>query len=147
MSSTKDALDHTRQRMLVGMLVGFALWQGIRIADGFAVAHTDWVALRWGLLATGLAGWLCWSYYLVRMLMLGRKLRAEPALAAALNDEFIQHGRLRAFATAFWVVMAGQAVAAGFGAFLRLDGALVANITILIGVSAAIGAFLLYTRE
>lgn len=138
-----DALDRSRRRMLIGLLAGFGVWQAAGIASELLSrgALPRWASLL--SIALSLAGWLYWSVNIVRMLKWIHRVRASAGAADALNDERIRDARLRAFSFALALVLAAQLVPL----FAPISARVGAQLTILVGCVAAIGAFLILERE
>lgn len=133
--------ERTRTRLLLGGLLGFVLWQGLNLADRALGASLDRTTRR-ALVIGSLVGWLGWLYHLVRTTILGRKVRGTPHLELALNDEFIQMARLKAWRAGLFAVLAAQGVLIVY----QGPASIAAQFTILVGVAASIGAFLFYER-
>jgi hypothetical protein len=142
--------DHDRLRghMLLGALVGFAVWQGATIANELLAPTTTPRSMRITLVVISLAGGAYWSFYLFKILRWGRHISTDAAVATALNDERTELNRLKAFRLAFFAVMLTQLIvmiASLF--FLTIPAMISAQLTILVGCTAFIGGFLLYERE
>lgn len=135
----QEQLDRRRYRSILWFLVGFGIWQGLRVAQGL------WPTLNtWPLdpVATGisLTGWIVWLYQLTRLFLLKRGL--SPAEQRQLNDERVQRSRRMSFMVGFWAMIAAT------GPILFLPGAFtaaaVANLMILVGVGTSLCAFLYF---
>jgi len=92
-----------------------------------------------------------WGWAYVRMAMRNRRVRAQPALRAALNDEFYKNARLLAARAAFKAIVAANTIMllAGFfwPPFQRLPAILPAEITIWVAIAAMAAAQYFYDRE
>ena len=144
--STIDELVSIRRRALIGVLIGFGAWQAADLADRFggdALPRSIHAALG----AVTLLGALIYIAGLLWLSPVFKFLKADPELRLSLNDEFVQHVRLRASSFGFGAVLAVQAVpivAAVAG--VPLAGDMVARLTILVGVTSALSAFLVFER-
>jgi len=93
-----------------------------------------------------LIGGIVWAYYLFQVVRFVMILRKNPDLNKTLNDERIQHTRLKSFAVGFWVVVMLQAplfyLAPLVG--MTVQGVILTNI--FFGVTSALLAFLIFER-
>jgi hypothetical protein len=133
--------ERTRTRLLLGGLIFFVIWEGLRLAERLFAGSLDRTT-RQVLIIGSLLGWLGWSYYLIRTVSLGRIVRSTPGLESTLNDEFIQLARLKAFRAGFVAVMLAQIVPIAF----TIPGPVAGQLSILVGVATTIGGFLIYER-
>ena len=133
--------ERTRTRLLLGSLVFFVIWEGMRLAERWSAGSLDRTT-RVVLITGSLLGWLGWSYYLIRTVSFGRFVRSTPGLESALNDEFVQLARLKAFRAGFVGVMLAQIVPITF----TMPGPVAAQLSILVGVATTIAAFLIHER-
>lgn len=133
--------ERTRTRLLLGGLICFVIWEVLRLTER-AWGATLNRATRQALIIGSLIGWLGWSYYLIRTIRLGRIVRATPGLESMLNDEFVQLARLKAWRAGLFAVLVAQI---GLMAF-QVPGHIAPQLTMLVGVAASIGAFLIYER-
>ncbi len=146
--SAVEALDQSRRRMLLGALVSFTAWQAASIANGLLGPASIPRGMRILLVGVALVACAYWAFYLIQILRWSRQASAAAAMASALDDERIQLIRLKAFAFAFFAVMATQAILIVTTLlFATIPAASAAQITILVGCAAAIGGFLTYERE
>ncbi|WP_373048719.1 hypothetical protein [Vulgatibacter sp.] len=137
-----EALDESRRRVLWLSLVGFALWQGLDLAGAVLELSGGSSTLRHLAQGVGLVVWALWSAALIWMSRIRRRMRAQSSVAAALDDELVRHARLRSFATAFWATMGTQVIVLLANSFHPLPAALAVQLTILVGVTVGLGAFL-----
>ena len=146
--STVEALDQDRRRMLVGALIGFSMWQGSWIVSHALPRGTAALGAQFALALVSLVGWAFWGFYLFRILRWTRRVRADDSLAAALNDERVKLARIKASALAFHAVMETQAILLIASVISgSIPAAMVAQVSILVGIVAAMGGFLAYERE
>jgi hypothetical protein len=132
----QQTLDRRRYYCLLWFLVGFVVWQGSRTVQEI------WPSLEASLsvgfvTATALVGWGVFTYYLVRLLLMKRRL--SHAERRQMNDERVRQSRRRSFAAGFWAML-GTTGSVLFAS--GLSSAAVANLLIFVGVGASIAAFL-----
>jgi hypothetical protein len=144
MTTLKDRLDLSRRQMLLGFIIGYSAWQTAFLLD--QAWHLP-VGLRLALFGLGLVGWGYWVIQLLRMLKLGRMLRQQPQLADALNDEYVQQKRWKAWMVAFCAILVCQAAIILINLLAPFDAGIGAQITILVAVVSSVGAFLYFDRE
>ena len=142
---TLEQLERRRRGMLIGLLVGFTLWMGADLAHRLGtLGSVPPAAVAWTV-GVGTLGWVFYVFNFFRMVRMKRMLRRDPALAAAADDEYRKHLRLKAFATAFWVLLVLQPV---LGMTLgTMPIRIGARISLIVGVVAAVGGFLLLDRD
>jgi hypothetical protein len=91
-----------------------------------------------------------WGIAYARMAMRARRLRRQPVLRAAINDEFYKSVRLRAARAGFKAVVAANGlmfVAGAFWpAFQKLPATFPAEVTIWVAVAAMAAATFFYDR-
>lgn len=142
----RDQLVSSRRRVLMGILIGFSVWQVADLADRFGAATLS-RSMHNALGAITLVGVLIYLASLIWLAPMTKLIKANPALRESLNDELVQHLRLKASSFGFGAAMAVQVVpivASIAGA--PLAGVLVARLTLFVGVAAALGAFLVFER-
>ncbi len=146
--SAVEALDRSRRRVLLGILVGFTVWQGATIANGLLGPASVSRSVRVVLVVIALAASAYWTFHLFQMRRWIRQVSADAALASALTDERWQLMRLKAFALALFAVMATQGIVIiATVLFFTIPTVVAAQLTILVGCDAAIGGFLWFERE
>ncbi len=144
MNATKDELDRSRRQVLLGIVIGYSIW-----LVTFLLLQ-DWrlpIGVDLAILGIGLAGCGYWTFHLLRMLRMERVLRRQPELADAMNDEFVQQKRWKAWKFAFIAVLVCQALLILVNLWIPFDAGLAAQLTIWVAVVSSIGAFLYYDRE
>jgi hypothetical protein len=134
-------MDGSRNRILWLAVIGFAAWQLFDWFGDIAGEHGH-PQLRLVLKFLGLLGGLVWAVAMVRSLRFFKRLKAKPAVAAALEDEYVRHARLRASATAFWALLFTQSALVVTTTFVPLTARRGAQISILVGVTVALVSFL-----
>ncbi len=141
--SDTEALDRSRRKMLLGALVGFAVWQSLTIVDGLLGSSGVSRGVHSGLIGVSLLGWAYWCFQGIRMFRWGRRIRHDPQLAGSLNDERVQLARLKGCTVAFFTMLAAQAIPM----FAPISAPVAGQLTILVGCTVAIGAYLTFERD
>jgi hypothetical protein len=144
MNTTKDGLDRSRHQVLLGIVIGYSALQVTVLIN--RVCHLP-IGLRLVILGLGLVGCGYWGIHLIRMLKIERILRQQPQLADALNDEYVQHKRQKAWKVAFFAILVCQAVIILANLLAPFDAGSGALITIWVAVVSSIGAYLYFDRE
>lgn len=142
-----EMLVRRRRGVLLGFVVAWGLWQATRVVGDFTDngRHLGPFSSAFG--GVQLLSWLVWTICLVRLLLLGRKLRRRPALVAVLGDELFQQMRLRAAMIAFFCTLGCQAALVFSSPAWRLSATEGADISILVAVTSFLGVFLWMERE
>ena len=138
----RDQLDRSRRRMLLGFLVGFGVWEGMSIARALLGRASLPGVVRHGLFVVSLVGWAYWCVQLIHMVRWVRHVRRDPELAASLNDERIELARLKSWRVGFFAVLAAQAIPL----LAPIPAVVAGHLTILVGVTVAIPAYLAFER-
>ena len=136
MSTLVDRLSQERRTILMGSFMGFGLFYGAVLLQ-YALAPRSVPSLIVG--AIGLAGWAVWAASLVRVTVFGRS--APSAARRALSDELWRRNVLTSWAVGFWTVLVVQIPVIVTG---LQHGS---ELTIYVGVLAALGTFLYLDRE
>jgi hypothetical protein len=102
-----EAKNQRVRSLLWVSMVAFCAFQlpllGKELTLGDELSRVPWLSY-FNLL--GAVGGLLWGYLMVRVGSLQRAINRDPAARAALNDERIQHARLRAFRAGFFALIA-----------------------------------------
>ncbi|MFC1628152.1 hypothetical protein ACFL3H_03435 [Gemmatimonadota bacterium] len=158
-----ERLDRQRNQSLAWFMWSFLVWSFLQIIVifGYAIVRmSDPGFLPWLFLVGGTLPMAIWVYSLIRYLFLGRRIRSNPEIAEALNDEMVREAWLRAAAAGFWSMLA---VEAGFtilkvlstGLILHVFGApqvlivleIRSPLAIAVGLGVTIGTYLRYRRD
>lgn len=95
MRSEKEKLLRSGKKNWIGLLIGFLILGGAPFFEGKAshyIAPIIYIAAAYTI------------FFLLRLFHLGRKLKKHPGLDMALNDEYIQHLRLKSYRVAYWAI-------------------------------------------
>jgi hypothetical protein len=107
-----EQLSVSRRRMLIGFLIGYGSSHGASIAAAYLMDPdygTRISRLLGGVLSfCSLGGFAVFAIYLCRLILLRRKVSRDPALDSALNDELVNHNRLKAYRFAFLALICAQ---------------------------------------
>jgi hypothetical protein len=143
-----EQLSISRRRMLIGFLIGYGSSHGASIAAAYLMDPdygTGISKLLGGILSfCSLGGFAVFVLYLVRLILLRRKIGTDPALDSAVNDELVNHNRSKAYRLAFIVLICANLLMI-FGGYLyppllRYG----VHSSLYIGLISFIGAFLYY---
>lgn len=157
-----EHLDLKRTRNLAWFLGSFLVWSfcsivlllGYGIFGGYNRAFTPVLIV---LLTLPLAVWL---FFLGRYLWIQRRIKADPQIAEALNDEMVRSTWFRAAAAGFWSMLAVEVVftilrtssnlMVGMG-FVDISILYIPDIrsplAIAVGVGVTIGVYLHHRRD
>lgn len=147
MENITELFVNERKKMAIGFLAGYGIWQGTRILHGLFGRNVIPHVLDITLIVIQIIAWILWFYFLIRMITLGRKIRKDPKLKVALNDELTRHIRLKSLAAGFWSLVILQMLLSVSAAFLKIDVRTVLDINLYVAVLAFIISFLFYERE
>lgn len=137
-------MERKRRQLLSSGVIGFALWQGLDLVGDIKTLDFHVKTLVLGL---SLVAWAIWFFSLIQLLRFGKQMSKEPGVARALSDERWAQNRLNAFAIGFIAVMVAQAGLLLLSQLVSLEATVASRITILVGVTAFITAFLRYDKE
>jgi hypothetical protein len=105
--------------MLIGFLIGYGLSHGASIAASYLMDPDYGVRIsKWlgGILSfCSLGGFAIFVFYLFRLILLRRKIARTPALEATVNDELVNHNRLKAYRFAFIMIVCAHLLMIGGG--------------------------------
>jgi len=142
-----ERMDTNRDRLIFLSLAGFLVWQGSDVTRQVFDQLGAPRALRVAVILVGLLGAIAWAGSMVLMRRWMRRLRANPSLASALNDEAVHDARLRACAVGFFATIGALAIVSVVGALVPFSARLAGQLSILVAASAFLGAFLHFRRR
>ncbi len=132
-----EKLESKRTKYLRLNLIGFVIWAGLRIVDNYILSGSNPV-----LLAALAVGCIIWIVSLLQILRLGSKVKKNKEAQAIFNDELIIQHRLKAWKFGFICVILTQVVLIlSHLLFSNFSGQMAAEITVFVGITAAVGAF------
>lgn len=134
-----EVLERQRVTWLLINLIGFCVWDGLRIVDRYGFTGPSYPVIT-GLM---LMGWLAWVSGLWQVFRLKREMNRDQRLLHMLNDERVEHNRFRAWRIGLIAVVLTQVAILSASLFaVEISGALAADLTILVAVAVATGGFL-----
>lgn len=142
-----DRLDDRLQKLLWISTIGFAFWQGLDIAADVVGLVGGPRLARQAIRAVSLLGLVVWVVSSLSTWRTQRRVRRSPAVAAALQDEYIRQTISRATVIAFWTVLGVQVLLLIAGLLVPVPMQIGARFTIAVGVSVALFAYLHLRRE
>jgi len=145
--SDVERMDAARDRLIYLSLAGFLVWQAGDVARQVFDLLGAPRALRVAAIVVGLLGAVAWACGLVLLRRWMRRLRANPSLVMALEDEVVRDARLRAFAVGFFATIGALAVVTVVGAFFPFSARLAGQLSILVAVSVSLSALLHFRRR
>jgi hypothetical protein len=141
--SREDQFVRTNNRRLLFYAAAFGLWQ---LAD-LLREHAAGGRARAALVALSLAAWATWAVLLVLSTRDSLRIKSDPVLRAAVQDERARDVRLRAYRFAFWMTL-GTAALLGIPASAHLFAARAATtLVVVIGVASFIVSSVVLDRE
>lgn len=142
--SDVEKLSRLRYRLLLAGTMFWALWYG-PIVLGLSPWFTPGGEHVLHLVSDVFA--LPWIVSFLWLFLVLRRIKAQPAVCAALNDEMTVRNRGRASRFAMGVVMACLIVGVGLATFVHLSAVPALAFLIWIVVVVKIGAYLWYDRS
>ncbi len=106
-----EHLDRQRDRSLAWFLGCFLFWVASTMVLTVAVVRLGFAGRAVGpylLLTLALAPFLLWFFFLGRYFWIQLRIRSDPRLAEALNDELVRAAWLKAAAAGFWTMLAAE---------------------------------------
>lgn len=138
-----EELEQKRSKWLIIGLIGFCIWDGLRIVDRYILSDHTYPILT-GML---LLGWLIWSVGLIKILQIGKKLKHDKHVNQILNDELVELNRLKSWRFSLLMIGLTQVFIVITSFVTNISGILAAELSIFVLVISAIGGFLYYNRD
>lgn len=138
-----EVLEQTRAKWLFLNLIGFCIWDGLRIIENYLLERTNPVI-------TGIMifGWLIWIISLIQILRLGKEMKKNKQLLQILNDELIELNRFKTWRIALFAVGLTQVFIIILTSFVtEISGLFASELSIFIIVVFCIGGFLYFNIE
>lgn len=142
--SDVEKLGRLRYRLMLVGTVFWALWYGpivLALSPWFSPGGEQVLRIVSDVFA------LPWIASFLWLFLVLRRIKAQPAVFAALNDEMTVRNRGRASRFAMGVVMGCLIVGVGVATFVHISAALALAFLIWIVVVAKIGAYLWFDRS
>ena len=134
MNNKTEILNRSRRKMLIGVVIGFGFWQGSHTIKSFfpdLLTLSSMSNILRFIEFFGLLGWIYFSFNSYRMVKMIIELKRNPTLNQTLNDEFYKHIRIKAFKTAFFVVLITQVFLLLLNLFYEISAWSIINLNIL----------------
>ena len=142
--SDVEKLGGLRRRLMMGMLVCWALWYGpivLLLSPWFTPAGHHLLAIASEIFA------LPWSIALVWLVLVERRIKARPAVFAALNDEMTVRNRWRASRFTTGVMMVCLIVGIGVATFVHISALPALAFLLWILVVTKLGSYIWFDRS
>jgi len=133
-----------RRRILLLSVVSYAVWCGT-----LALLMSPWFTPgghRWLGLVSDISA-LLWGVSLVWLVLWLRRVKAQPQVFAALNDEMTVRNRWRAQSASRWAMLVSLVVGVVLCTYVDLSARLVLMTLIWIFVISQLGFYLWYDRS
>jgi hypothetical protein len=125
---------HYRGGGLVGSIIFFVAWIGYVI---LRLSSQTADILRTIVLTLLILAVLIQAYYALRVNLLEREIRKDPAMKEALNNELVQLNELKAWRASFFAVVGFIVLAAATSFFVQINDLMLIFLTaLLIGFGA-----------
>jgi len=129
----------------MGFVVGYVLWQITVLADEFgrprpaesAAGTLFWLAVVFGVV---------WFAFGIRYAIVMRRIKSDPVVSRALDDERVRGIRGSAYAIGFWSLGAYLIAARLLAFIVEIPGSIIAQAGIGVGLASAVIAFLVLDR-
>ena len=140
-----EALERSRRRLMIALVITILLWFVPQILDDLAPAalpHT----LRSILVVLGVVGGLLWMGFMLRYNRFQRMVRNRPELRERLDDERIGQLRHQAVYRGWVALLICVAVGVAVAPFVTIPDQALLLTLLLVGVTAPIVFFLWLDR-
>ena len=141
--SAADAFAQERRRMLLAFTLTYAVWCGAFILD-----QTGWFqgGLRHALDGIAMLSGLIWLGSFAWMWQWTRRVRRQPQVIAALNDEMTVRNRWRAQRASAGTVLVCLMAGVAYSSFAMVDGRIAMLTLIWVLVVSQLGFYLWFDR-
>lgn len=138
-----EQLEKKRLKYLKINLIGFIIWYPSLIANTHDVAfHVIGTGM---LVISNLIGFILWAWSLRKITSLGKMLKSNKLMLEILGDEFFKENQKKSFRMALIAIGVSQIVFILWTTLSGdISGRLVAELGILILVTAHVGSFIFY---
>lgn len=137
-----ENLDKKRSQWIAINLIGFIIWDGMRILGNYFI-HGEVHPL---LFITEIIGWLIWTISLIWIIRTSKRINKDENLKTVLNDEYVVVSRLKSWRAGFISILITQVVILLIALTVTISGQLSAEISIFVGVGSAMLSFIVYHR-
>ena len=133
MTTQIEIFDQKRMRYrgggLIGSIIFFIAWIGYVI---LRISGQNMVLLHTIVLAILILSVLFQAYFAIRNTLLERKIKKDPILNEALNNELVQQNELKAWRASFFSVIGFIVVAAVTSIFIQINDLMLIFLTVLL---------------
>ena len=134
-----EKYDKSRTKILIGIAIGWSIYYGIFILND--VIHN--VVVMAILNIIGLIGLALYMYGLIKMIQIKRKLKNDPDLQSALNNEWIILNRRKAYAVGFWTMLISVTLGLLLVVFINIPAKIILELILFVGIMALILTFII----
>jgi len=139
-----EDFEQKRSKWLIINLVGFCIWDGLRIIDTYLLENYNFPILT-GIM---LLGWLIWLVGLIQIVFIGEKIKRNRHLTQILNDELVEINRFKTWRATLVMVALTQVLIIIMALFVpEISGIFAAELSIFVMVISAIGGFFYFNKE
>jgi ABC-type spermidine/putrescine transport system permease subunit I len=144
-TSIIEQYDRLRYNIEKGFTIAFMFWYGFYIYSSNVQIENRTVRIIGIVLV--LITWLIWTAYLLKLMRLGKILKNNEVVNNAINNELIEHYKLKSSFVGLVVTLISITVLLGISSFVQIQGKLVCEILLYVIVSSPLIAFLLYNKN
>jgi len=139
-----EALEHKRSKWLTINMIGFCIWDGLRIVNNYILDNLTYPILT----GIELLGGLIWVVGLFQILRIGKELKHDKQIIQIFNDELVELSQLKSWRFSLLMTALTQVLIIITTSFVtEISGIFAAELSIFVLVTSAIGGFLYYNRE
>jgi hypothetical protein len=144
-TSIIEQYDRMRYNIIKGFTVAFMLWYGFYICFSNFQFENRMVKIISIILI--LITWIIWTIYLVKLIKFGKKLKHDGEVNNAINNELIQHYKLKSSFVGLISAIVATGIIIGIASFKNIPGKLVCEILLYVTISSSAIAFLIYNKN
>lgn len=137
-----EQLDKTRYNLLKWITIGWGTWYASVIGNNVIHGHIIFQIIFW----IGLVGNTIFVINLIKYLKMGRKLRRDPKLREALEDEWHHFNINRSYLFSYWVIIGSTGILLVINSVVPLTALLTAELILYVGILSFFGSSLYYNR-
>ncbi len=139
-----ELAEQKRSKWLIINLIGFFIWDGLRIIDSYILINQPKQIITGAILL----GATIWIVSLIQLMKFGKSIKNNRQVMQILNDELMELNRLKTWRFALLSLVLTQVVIIGFSLLSNsITGLLAAELSIFVTVLSSIGGFLYFNSE
>jgi hypothetical protein len=142
-TSIIEQLYKTRYNLLKWITIGWGTWFASVIGNNIFHDNILFQILFW----LGLFGNAIFVINLIKFLKLGRQLRKNPKLHAALEDELHHFNINKSYLFSYWTVIGVTVILLGINSFTSFSALVTAELILYVGVMSFFCSSLYYNRD